>query len=317
VTRPRRPQLRPSSWWRALVRSASGFRRDNCVDLAAALTFWAVLSVFPGAIVVVALVGLVASSDTAVDTIMEVVDDAAPAEAASALEDRLREVVGRRTAAGVLLSFGVLAAVWTASAYLRSFTRAANAIYGVPEGRPFWRLIPQQLGLTVVALVLVAVVVAGLVVSGPVAGAIGGVIGVEQTAITVWNMVRWPVLVLTAGLLLSLLFWVAPNVERPRFRWFAAGSAVALLLWIAVSAGFGFYVANVGSYDATYGALGAVIVFLLWVFLGNCAVLLGVEINAELQRARRRQARRRRGHQPGPAGPAGPAAPPLPPRATA
>jgi membrane protein len=290
VDQPGLGQLRPRTWLGVLVRSLKGFKQDDCADLAAGLTYYALLSVFPAAIVVIALVGLVASSETAISSIMDVVRDLAPAGGADALEDRLREVVGGRTAARFLISFGLLGAIWSASGYVRSYTRAANAIYGVTEGRRAWRLIPVQVAITVVALVLVAVVVVGLVVSGPVARAIGDAIGAGEGAVTVWGIAKWPVLVLVAGLVLSLLSWVAPNITPPRFRWFTVGGAVTLLVWAAVSVGFGFYVANFGNYNATYGALGAVIVFLIWIYLGNCAILLGVEINAELQRGRRLQA---------------------------
>jgi membrane protein len=273
-----------------LVRSVRGFKQDNCLDLAAALTYWSLLALFPAAIVVVALVGVVVTSEAAVATITDIVEELSPDQVAAAVTDRLREVAGGRTAAGVLLSFGLLGALWTASAYLRSFTRAANTIYGVAEGRPIYRLLPQQLLLTVATLILAATVVFGLVVSGPIAEAVGGALGWERTVLTLWHTAKWPVLVLIAGALLSLLFWLAPNVRQPRFRWLTVGGAVALLVWIVLSMGFGFYVANFGAYDATYGALGAIIVFLVWMFLSNCAILLGVEINAQLQRGRRLQA---------------------------
>jgi membrane protein len=287
---PRLSQLKLATWRGVLARSARGFKQDNCLDLAAALTYWSLLALFPAAIVVVALAGLVATSEAAVNTLVEIFEELAPDEAAAALTDRLRDVAGQRTAAGVLFSFGLLGALWTAGAYLRSFTRAANIIYAVPESRPFYRLLPQQLLLTVVSLVLAAVVVFGLIVSGPVAEAVGNALGLGQSVLVVWNTAKWPLLVLLAGTLLSLLFWIAPNVRQPRFRWLTVGGAVALLVWVLVSVGFGFYVANFGAYDATYGTLGAVIVFLVWLFLTNCAILLGVEINAELQRGRRLQA---------------------------
>jgi membrane protein len=304
---PRLSQLHLSTWRGALVRSVRGFKQDNCLDLAAALTYWSLLALFPAAIVVVALVGLVATSEAAVTTISGILEELSPDQVAAAVTDRLREVTSGRTAAGFLLSFGLLGALWTASAYLRSFTRAANAIYGVAEGRPFYRLLPQQLLLTVAALVLAATVVSGLIISGPVAEAVGSALGVERTVLTLWHTARWPVLVLIAGALLSLLFWLAPNVRQPRFRWLTVGGAVALLAWIVLSLGFGFYVANFGAYDATYGALGAIIVFLVWLFLSNCAILLGVEINAEVQRGRALQA----GHVTDADGPA------LPPRTPA
>jgi membrane protein len=291
---PRQPpaqlsELRLATWRGVLVRSVKGFKADNCLDRAAGLTYWSLLALFPALIVVVALVGLVATSEEAIETLLEITGDLAPAAAADAIETRIREVVGQRTTAGVLLSFGLLGSLWTASAYLRSFTRAANAIYGVDEGRKAWHLIPLQIGITVVGLVLAATVLFGLIVSGPVAQAIGNAVGLGETAMAIWDTAKWPVLILIAGVLLSLMFWVAPNVRQPRFRWLTVGSGIALLVWVVVSAGFGFYVANFGAYEVTYGALGAIIIFLVWLFLSNSAVLLGVEINAELQRGRRLQ----------------------------
>lgn len=276
--------LPPVSWARLLVRSGIRFFRDDGLDLAAALTYWSLLGVFPAGIVVVSLTGLVITDETVITTILEVIGEAAPADAAAFVEARLREVTGARTAAGVLLSFGALGSLWTASLYLRSFTRAANNIYQVSETRPFYRLLPRQLMLTVVALVLIAAVVIGLVVGGPVARAAGQLLGVEQAAVMVWDVVRWPALLLTAGLLLTLLFWVAPDVRQPRLRWLAVGGMVTLAVWGLASAGFAFYVANLGAYDLTYGALGTAIVFLVWLFLTNCAIILGVEVNAELRR---------------------------------
>jgi membrane protein len=272
-----------------LLRSLRGFKRDNCLDLAAALTYWGLLALFPSAVVVVALVGLVATNQAAVQALAEIAEELLPAAAAAGMRARIEEVVGDRAATRVLLSFGVLAAVWVASAYLRSFTRAANAVHGVVESRRAYRLIPQQLGLTLVGLVLAATAVVGLVVSGPVARAVGRALGIGPGALAVWQVAKWPVLVLVATVMLSLLYWVAPDVPQPRFRWLTAGSAAALLGWVVVSAGFGVYVVNFATYDLTYGTLGAVIVFLVWLYLANCAILFGLEIDVELGRSRRDQ----------------------------
>jgi membrane protein len=299
--------LRVATWRGVFVRAARAYRTDGCGDLAAGLTYRALLSVFPALVVVVALAGLVVTNDEAVDTLVAIVEDAAPAAVADAVAARTREVAGGRTAAGVLLSVGLLASLWTASAYLRAFTRAANRIYGVREGRPAYRLVPQQLALTLVGLVLTALVLLGLVVSGPVARAVGDALGLGPTAVTVWNVLKWPVLVLIAATLLSLLFLVAPNVRQPTLRWLAVGGGVALLTWVLASLGFALYLANFSAYDATYGTLGAVIAFLVWMYLANSAILFGVEVNAELARGRRIQAGR----------PPEPGEPPLPPKVPA
>ncbi|WP_341720252.1 YihY/virulence factor BrkB family protein [Micromonospora sp. FIMYZ51] len=281
-------QLHWPTWRGVLVRSGRNYLRDNCTDWAAALTYYGVLALFPSTVVVVALVGLVSDGERTVDTVLDLARDIG---AGSVVADErfvgvIRAVVDQNSSAGVLLSFGLLGALWSASNFIASFTRASNAIYGVTEGRPVWQLRPTQLGLAALSLVLLATVAAGLIVSGPVADAVGNLVGAGDAARTAWSVAKWPALALIAMLLLSLLFWAAPNVRQPRFRWLTPGGAVALLAWALGSFGFGLYVANFGSYDATYGSLGAVIAFLVWLYLSNSALMLGVQINAELQRGR-------------------------------
>ncbi|MEV6595939.1 YihY/virulence factor BrkB family protein [Actinoplanes sp. NPDC051346] len=285
-------QLRWSTWRGVLWRSVNGYLDDDCADLAAALTYNAVLAVFPVAIVVVALVNLVTDGRTAVDTILGILEDLGAGSVIG--NDNFRAVLDaiivEQSSPKTLLGFGLLGALWSASNFVGVFTRASNRIYGVKEGRPVWKLRPLQIGLSAVALVLMAVVGTGLVISGPLVDAVGNVLHAGSTARAVWSIGRWPVLVMILMLLLSLLFWIAPNVRQPRFRWLTLGGSVALLVWVAASFGFGLYVANFGSYDETYGSLGAIIAFLVWLYLANSALMLGVEINAEVQRGRQLQA---------------------------
>ncbi|MFK4242782.1 YihY/virulence factor BrkB family protein [Micromonospora chokoriensis] len=294
---PRLPRrMRQLSWrtWRGvLVRSVQNFVNDNCSDWAAALTYYGVLALFPSAIVVVALVGLVSSGEQTVDT---VVDLANQVGAGSVLTDKegsvvgvIRSVVVDQGNPQLLLSFGLLGALWSASGFIGAFTRASNAVYGVDEGRPVWKLRPLQIGLAAITLVLLAVVALALIVSGPVTDAVGDLINAGGLARTVWSVAKWPVLAMIMMVLLSLLFWIAPNVRQPRFRWLTPGGAVALVSWAAASFGFGLYVANFGSYNTTYGSLGAAIAFLVWLYLSNSALMLGVQINAEVQRGRQLQ----------------------------
>ncbi|MEV4764497.1 YihY/virulence factor BrkB family protein [Micromonospora chokoriensis] len=294
---PRVPRrMRQLSWrtWRGvLVRSVQNFVNDNCSDWAAALTYYGVLALFPSAIVVVALVGLVSSGEQTVDT---VVDLANQVGAGSVLTDKegsvvgvIRSVVVDQSNPRLLLSFGLLGALWSASGFIGAFTRASNAVYGVDEGRPVWKLRPLQIGLAAITLVLLAVVALALIVSGPVTDAVGDLINAGGLARTVWSVAKWPVLAMIMMVLLSLLFWIAPNVRQPRFRWLTPGGAVALVSWAAASFGFGLYVANFGSYNTTYGSLGAAIAFLVWLYLSNSALMLGVQINAEVQRGRQLQ----------------------------
>jgi membrane protein len=285
---PRRlRQLHWSTWRGVLVRAAQGFLKDDCSDFAAALTYYAVLALFPSAIVIVALVNLVSEGDQTVDTIVGLLRDlGAESVLDASVVDLIKGVVDKQGNAGVLLSFGLLGAIWSASGYIGGYTRAANAVYGVEEGRPIWKLRPLQLLMTAAALLLMAVVVVILIVSGPVTDAVGNALGLGATVRTVWSIAKWPTLLLIAMLLLAMLGWLAPNVQPPRFRWLTVGGFVTLVVIALASFGFGLYVANFGSYDKTYGALAGVIAFLIWLYLVNSAVLFGVEVNAELQRGR-------------------------------
>ena len=306
---PRRVrQLSWATWRGVLVRSAKNFVKDNCADWAAALTYYGVLALFPSTIVVVALVGLVSDGQRTVDTVIGLAREigAGSVVGNDSFVTVVRGVVEQQASAKVLLSFGLLGALWSASGFIGAFTRASNAIYGVEEGRPFYRLRPLQIGLAGVSLVLFAILATGLIVSGPVTDAVGDRLHAGGLARTVWGIAKWPVLALVMMALLSLLFWIAPNVQQPRFRWLTPGGGLALVAWALASFGFGLYVANFGSYDVTYGSLGAVIAFLVWLYLSNSALLLGVQVNAELQRGRVIQA-----------GAGDPGEPVLPPRAPA
>ncbi|GAB3368452.1 YihY/virulence factor BrkB family protein [Micromonospora halotolerans] len=306
---PRRVrQLSWATWRGVLVRAGRSFVKDNCADWAAALTYYGVLALFPSTIVVVALVGLVSDGPRTVDTVIDLAREigAGSVVGNDAFVTVVRGVVEQQGPAKALLSFGLLGTLWSASGFIGAFTRASNAIYGVEEGRPFYRLRPMQIGLAAVSLVLFAVVALALIVSGPVTDFVGDRLHAGGLTRQVWTVAKWPVLALVAMTLLSLLFWIAPNVRQPRFRWLTPGGALALLAWVLASFGFGLYVANFGSYDVTYGSLGAVIAFLVWLYLSNCALMLGVQVNAELQRGRVMQA-----------GVDDPSEPVLPPRAPA
>ena len=298
-------QLRWSTWRGVVRRSLVGYVQDGCTDFAGAMTYSAVTAMIPSLVVVVSLVNLVTSGQAAVDAVVGILRDlgAGAIVANSGVRSVLDSLLVKQDSASVLLGSGLFVAIWSASGYVGAFTRASNRIYGVREGRPWWKLELLQLGLAVVALVLLAVEAAGLVISGPLAKAVGDRMHAGATARLLWSAGRWPVLVLIAVLLLSLLFWIAPNVRQPSLRWLTLGGAVALIVWIAVTFGFGIYVANFGSYDRTYGSLGAIIAFLVWLYLSNSALLLGVQVNAEVQRGRLIQ-----GGDPDPAAPLKPRA---------
>ncbi|WP_240670289.1 YihY/virulence factor BrkB family protein [Actinoplanes solisilvae] len=290
---PRRlRQLRWRYWRGVLWRSVAGYIEDDCSDFAAAMTYQTFTALIPSLVVVVALINLVTDGSTVLTATVSILDDLGLASVVG--NENLLSVVQallvQQNSAKVLFGFGLLFALWSASGYVGAFTRASNRIYGVEEGRSWWLLQILEIALAAVALVLLAAVGAGLVISGPLVDAVGDAIGAGETARTLWSIGRWPALVAIATLVLSLLFWIAPNVRQPRFRWLTVGGTVALLVWSLASFGFGLYVANFGSYNRTYGSLGAIMAFLVWIYLSNIAVLLGVQVNAEVQRARLRQA---------------------------
>ena len=271
------------SWWGVLRRTVAGVQRDNLTDWAAALTYYGVLSLFPGLLALVALLGVFGPATT------EPVVDSLSRIAPGPVRDILNQAVPalqRSQGAGVLALIGLLGAVWSASGYVGAFMRASNAIYEVPEGRPFWKTIPTRLAITVVTGVLVAVSALAVVLTGPLAAAVGRLIGLEAATVTVWDIAKWPILVLVVALIFAILYAASPNVRHSGWRWISPGALLAVVLWIVASAGFGVYVANFGSYNKTYGVLAGVIVFLVWLWISNLAVLLGAEFDAELERAR-------------------------------
>jgi len=265
------------------------FVDDECLDLAAALTYYAVLAIFPAMLALVSLLGLVGQAEESVDTALELLGPLLSAQTLDALEPTLRSLASS-DAAGVALVTGLAGALWSASGYVGAFGRAMNRIYEIREGRPFWKLRPVMLLITLAAVLLSALVLLMLVVSGPVAESVGGVVGLGETSVRVWGIAKWPVLAVVVMLVVALLYYATPNVQQPRFRWLSVGAVVAILAWVLASVGFAFYVASFSSYDRTYGSIGAVIVSLLWLWITNLALLLGAEIDAELERGRELQA---------------------------
>jgi membrane protein len=278
------------SWWGTVRRTVSEFRHDNLTDWAAALTYYAVLSLFPAIIALISILGLVVPPATITRVITDIVSQLGPRSAVETFKGPIQSISSNQSAAGIMLIAGIGAALWTASGYVGAFMRASNAIYEREEGRPFWILRPFQLFVTLVLVLLAALVVLALIVSGPVAKAVGNAVGLGDTGVTVWNIAKWPVLLVVVMFMLAILYWSSPNAKPAGFRWVSPGSVLAVIVWIVASAGFAFYVANFGSYNKTYGALGGVIVFLVWMWITNVAVLLGGELNAETERARELEA---------------------------
>jgi membrane protein len=250
------------------------------------LTYYSLLSLFPALLVLVALVGLFGQYPETTDAIFKMIRSIGPESAVDTFKHPVESVVRQKGGAGALLGVGLLGALWSASGYLGAFIRASNVIYGTDEGRPFWKLRPLQIVLTVALVLLTAVVALSLVASGSIAEAVGEGIGLGSTALTVWSIAKWPVLAAIVLLIIGILYRVAPNVRLPSWRWLSPGAVLAIVVWIVASAGFAIYVSRLGSYNSTYGSLGAVIIFLIWLWLTNLSILLGAEFNAELERER-------------------------------
>ena len=278
----------PKESWKGVVRRAMReFSDDNVTDWAAALTYYGVLSIFPMLLALVSLLGLFGQSAT--QPILDNLSSIAPGPAKDILTQAITNLQKSQGAAGLVFFVGLGLALWSASGYVGAFMRASNAIWDVEEGRPVWKTIPLRLAVTALLLVLMTASALAVVVTGPLAQRLGDLVGLGSTAVMVWDIAKWPVLVLIVSLMIALLYYASPNVRHPKFQWVSPGSLLAVLLWIAASALFAFYVAQFGSYNKTYGALGGVIVFLTWLWITNNVILLGAEVNAEIERGRQIQ----------------------------
>jgi len=281
---PKRPTDLPGgSWWAAVKRTVREFQTDNLKDWAAALTYYSVLSIFPALLVLISLIDL--AGQATIKTLLDNLGQVAPGSVNQILAAAIRNLQQTHASAGVVALVGLAAALWSASSYIAAFMRASNAIYDVPEGRPVWKTLPIRIGITVVVMVLLAVAAVAVVVTGGLADRIGRLLGIGTAAVTAWDIAKWPMLLLVVSFLFALLYWASPNAKQG-FRWVTAGGILAVVLWVLVSAAFALYVANFSSYNKTYGSLASVIIFLVWLWLSNTAILLGAELNAELERGR-------------------------------
>jgi membrane protein len=276
--------LKARSWGGVLKRTVTEFKEDNLTDWAAALTYYGILAIFPALLVLVSILGLVGESAT--QPLIDNLGSVAPGPAQDIFTSAIQNLQGSKGAAGIFFIVGVAGAVWSASGYVAAFMRASNSIYDIEEGRPVWKTLPTRVVLTVVLLALLAISAVAVTLTGGLAKQVGGVVGLSDTAITVWNIAKWPVLLLVVSFMFALLYWAAPNVKHPKFRWISPGGVLAVIGWVIASLAFAFYVANFGSYNKTYGALAGPIVFLVWLWISNIMVLLGAEFNAELERGR-------------------------------
>ncbi|WP_329273673.1 YihY/virulence factor BrkB family protein [Streptomyces sp. NBC_01451] len=273
-----------SSWWAVLKGTAKEFRKDELTDRAAALTYYGILALFPALLVLVSLLGIMGRSTTR--RVLDNIQDLAPGAVRDVLRDMVQQMQGTAGIGSVLAIVGLVLAVWSASGYVAAFIRSANAVYDIPEGRPVWKVLPVRVGLTVVLMVLSVVSAMIVVFTGGLAEKAGGALGIGDTALTVWSVAKWPVLVVLVTIMIAILYWATPNAKIRGFRWITPGSFLALLIWMAASAGFAVYLANFASYNRTYGTFAGVIVFLVWLWITNLAILLGLECDAELARQR-------------------------------
>jgi membrane protein len=272
------------AWGGVLKRTIREFRDDNLTDWAAALTYYSVLAIFPSLIALVAILGL--AGDSAVQSVQDNISALGPGPAQDIISGAITEISKSQGSAGIALALGLVGALWSASGYVGAFSRASNAIYETEEGRPFWKLRPLQIAITLALIILVAVSTVAVVITGPLAEEVGSVFGLQDTTVTIWGIVKWPVILVVVMTFLAVLYYGAPNVRQPGFRWITPGSMIAVILWIVASAAFALFVANFASYNKTYGSLAGIVAFLVWLWISNIAILLGAELNAELERGR-------------------------------
>ncbi|HET8956435.1 MAG TPA: YihY/virulence factor BrkB family protein [Solirubrobacterales bacterium] len=271
--------------WPTLKRTLTEFQEDNLTDWAAALTYYGLLALFPALIAMVSLIGIFGDPTTTTAKLTEIITEIGPESGAETFEGPIKSIVENQSAAGIAFVVGLAVALWSASGYVGAFTRASNIIYETPEGRPFWKLRPLQIAVTLAMIVMMALLAIGLVLTGPVVEAVANPIGLSSTAVDVWNVAKWPVMAAIFILMVDVLYFTTPNVKIRGFKWVTPGALVAIVVWAIASALFAFYVSNFSSYDKTYGTLAGLVVLLLWFWITNLAILFGHQMNAERERS--------------------------------
>ncbi|MGX1884943.1 YihY/virulence factor BrkB family protein [Streptomyces sp. NPDC055287] len=277
-------EMRKKSWWAVLRRTVAEFQDDELSDRAAGLTYYGVLALFPALLVLVSLLGI--AGESATKSILDNLKQMTPGSARDVITGAVEQLQGNGGTGSVLAVVGLLGALWSASGYVAAFIRASNAVYDMPEGRPVWKVLPVRVGVTLVLMVMACVSALIVVFTGGIARQLGSAMGIGDSALTIWSIAKWPVLVLLVTIMVAILYWASPNAKGRGFKWVTPGSVLALAIWMIASAGFALYVANFGSYNKTYGALAGVIIFLVWLWITNLAILLGLEFDAEMARER-------------------------------
>jgi len=277
---------RDQSLFATLKRSVSEFSEDNMTDWAAALTYYGLLSLFPALIALVSIIGLFADPASTTEKLTDIVSNLGPDTAADTFSGPVESLTSNRGASGVTFVLGLALAIWSASGYIGAFSRASNVIYETREGRPFWKLRPIQLAVTLTMILILALLAIGLVMTGPVVSAVAEPFGISGTALDIWGIAKWPVMIGLVLLLFAVLYHSSPNAKLSGFRWITPGAVLALAVWVVASAAFAFYVGNFGSYNETYGTLGGFVALLVWFWISNLAILFGLELNSEIERNR-------------------------------
>ncbi|MGC0337850.1 YihY/virulence factor BrkB family protein [Streptomyces sp. SLBN-8D4] len=272
------------SWGAVLKGTLKEFKKDELADRAAALTYYGILALFPALLALVSLLGIVGRSAT--QQVLDNIQKLAPGAARDVLSNAVKQMQGNGGLGSIMAIVGLALAVWSASGYVAAFIRSANAVYDVPEGRPVWKVMPVRLAVTVVLLIMAVISALIVVFTGGLARQVGTALGIGDTFLTVWSIAKWPVLVILVTTMIAILYWATPNAKVRGFRWITPGSFLALVIWMIASAGFALYVANFASYNKTYGALAGVVIFLVWLWITNLAILLGLEFDAEMNRQR-------------------------------
>ncbi|MGW3135131.1 YihY/virulence factor BrkB family protein [Streptomyces sp. NPDC001139] len=282
---PDAPKKLPKGAWRAVLKgSLREFKADELTDRAAALTYYGILALFPALLALVSLLGLTGKSTT--DKVLNNIKQFAPGSVRDILTSAVHQLQGNAGVGSLMAVVGLVLAIWSASGYVAAFIRTANVVYDMPEGRPVWKILPVRLGVTITLLILAVLSSVIVVFTGGLARRAGNALGLGDTALTVWSIAKWPVLVILVTIMIAILYWATPNAKVKGFKWITPGSFLALVLWLIASAAFAFYVSNFASYNKTYGTMAGVIVFLVWLWISNLAILLGLEFDAEAARQR-------------------------------
>ncbi len=282
-------------WKVAVKRAVAKFSQDQCTDKAAALTYFSMQSLFPGLIAVLSLINVFGNGKQTTQKLVEILAGILGKSPSDPSLDKITTFIDNVNTTGggwIALIIGVLASLWSASGYVGGFSRALNKIYEIGEGRPVWKLRPQLLLVTAVEVVLIIIVMVALVTSGSVAREIGKQIGLGHQAVQVWGIAKWPFVVFIVVFIIGMLYWATPNVAKMKRDIFSWGALFAFVIWVVGSVGLVLYVGFTqgSSYQKTYGAFAGAIIFMLWLWITNLAMLFGAEMDAELIRTRQLRA---------------------------